>query len=229
MKRSRAPSQITAAKKAKASTTKIVRQPAFNTKGFKQNSDSSGFPRTLRTKLKYVDGAKITAAIGAGGEYVFSANGLFKPNQTAAGHQPLYFDQYSALYNHWTVLSSKISVWCCTNGTSNVSWSLVLDDDATAATNPAAREESRSAKMQTMAPLQDVVVFTQTFNAQTNFGGSVLSDPNLQGTIAANPTEQMYYVITAASANGLSAIDVDFHVRIEYDVVWQELKTVQLS
>lgn len=60
-------------------------------------------------RLRYVD----TVAINSGvtiAEHRFSANGLFDPDETGTGHQPLLFDEYALLYNSYNVVSSRIKI-----------------------------------------------------------------------------------------------------------------------
>lgn len=59
------------------------------------------------TKLRYVAyGAISTASLGYG-ENIFRLNSLFDPDYSGAGAQPLGFDQWSAFYQRYKVLSAK--------------------------------------------------------------------------------------------------------------------------
>lgn len=61
--------------------------------------------------MRYVD--QFALNIGAGGlpaSHIFRANGLFDPNNTGTGHQPMGYDQWMAFYDHWTVLGAKCTV-----------------------------------------------------------------------------------------------------------------------
>jgi hypothetical protein len=69
------------------------------------------FPDRSIQKLKYVDMIQLdatTAVVPA--VWNFSCNGLWDPNQTGTGHQPMGFDQYATLYNHYHVMESYIKV-----------------------------------------------------------------------------------------------------------------------
>lgn len=62
-------------------------------------------------KLTYVQQITLTPPVGsATGTYVFRANSCFDPDFSVGGHQPLYFDQYSAVYDHYRVVGSSIKV-----------------------------------------------------------------------------------------------------------------------
>lgn len=69
------------------------------------------FPDRSVQKLKYVDMISIDPSISTVPAFHnFCANGLYDPYQTGTGHQPMGFDQYAALYNHYHVMESYIKV-----------------------------------------------------------------------------------------------------------------------
>jgi len=69
-----------------------------------------GFPDSLVVRLKYNEVYTLTSTAGSIAKQVFRANSLFDPDFTNVGHQPMYYDQLSALYANYTVLGSKIRV-----------------------------------------------------------------------------------------------------------------------
>lgn len=60
--------------------------------------------------LRYVDTVSVDAGSAAIASHVYSANGLFDPDVTGTGHQPLMYDEYKLLYGMYRVISSKIKV-----------------------------------------------------------------------------------------------------------------------
>lgn len=99
---------VTAAKKAKT-----VRTPAV-----------SGIPRiSFRTgaggnalNVPFIYAEKFTInppAAGLLAGYVFSLNNLFDPNVTGVGHQPVNYDQYTAMFTTYQVYrcEARITVW----------------------------------------------------------------------------------------------------------------------
>ena len=69
-----------------------------------------GFPDTLQTTLRYQETLSLSSSSGALFGYVYNLNGLYDPNHTGTGHQPLYFDQLMTIYNHYIVIGAKITV-----------------------------------------------------------------------------------------------------------------------
>lgn len=68
-------------------------------------------------KLTYVDAITLNATPSLAAKYFYRCNSLFDPDFTATGHQPMGFDQYAALYNHYHVHSAYIE--CIFSGPDN--------------------------------------------------------------------------------------------------------------
>ena len=70
---------------------------------------AQGFPAIKYVKMKYVETLKLDpAAIATQGIYIFKCGDLYDPNYTGTGHQPLGFDYWSNLYDHYDVMASSI-------------------------------------------------------------------------------------------------------------------------
>lgn len=112
-----------AAKRAKTHDAQMI--PGLGPREF-------GFPNSIITKLRYCDTTVLTGTSGIKAGVVFAANGLYDPDVTNAGHQPMFFDQFAAIYDQYVVLGSKITV-TVTNTTTTIPLICVLngDDDST--------------------------------------------------------------------------------------------------
>jgi len=208
---------------SRARTTTVPRQV---------RNAGTGFPKLLTIKHRYVDGnLTLTAGAGLMGNAVFSANGMFDPNITFAGHQPLYFDQMAPLYNHYTVISSKFKV-------------TVTSDTALGTTRPfthvgvyvapsaigiptnidtvAEQPGSISKVNRSGGP---VTILQKSWNARQAFGGNTMDNDELQGTSAANPAEQQYFVLFFQGQQ-VATTEIFVVIEIEYTAVWDELRTV---
>lgn len=73
-------------------------------------SKQYGVPESIVVRLRYCDVLTLTSTAGSLSKYVFRANSLVDPDFTGTGHQPMYFDQISALYENYVVLGAKIKV-----------------------------------------------------------------------------------------------------------------------
>lgn len=95
-----------------------------------------GFPVRFRTKMRYNELVSIASVGGSLSAYTFVANGLFDPNNTGTGHQPMYFDQAMLIYNHYKVIGSKINVKIAgpsnaSTPTANTQIAVIVTDDNT--------------------------------------------------------------------------------------------------
>jgi len=216
-KRSRATSR------SKRSTLKknaqIVRFPSF------------GFPTKLQVKHKYVDSNGLNGALGALAVQQFRANGMYDPDYTSTGHQPMYFDQLAAVYDHFTVLKSYLKLTVHTlSGTSGQLVSVYLNDDTTVTPGTKeARIEQSSAKDVTLTAYGGPQTIYLGFDAYKTFGGSILGNDNLQGSASADPTEQTLFTITAAAIDPSQTTSVWYTAEIVYTAVWDELKDITSS
>ena len=177
-----------------------------------------GFPKLMNFKHKYNEDFTLFASTSTG-IYFFSCNGMFDPNFSSTGHQPMMFDQMSVLYDHYTVVSSKIK------------WTVIQEnnDDTTGTALLGAREHTTSQNKVSGSVSTDPLVFYQSWSANKAFGPSPLANNSLQGTPTANPTEQQFYNIVVRAGDQVSAITVRVMVEIEYTAVWAEPKDVAAS
>lgn len=71
----------------------------------------------FNTTLKYVSFGTLDAGAGLASTLVFSANSLFDPDVTAAGHQPRGFDQLTPMYEFYLVNKCTAYVQFCAGPT----------------------------------------------------------------------------------------------------------------
>lgn len=186
------------------------------------------FPPLLKNTLKYTEMVTVTLTAGAG-TYVFTCNGVYDPNVTGTGTQPLYFDQTSAVYDHYTVVASRAKFQL--NDSSNKATTICLftDDDATTtgnaivgASRPGAVSWSGNPSVQPVKPLY------KSWSAYKAFGPNVTSQTQLQGSPSANPTELQCFIFQINDVAGTS-YNVGVYVEIEYDCIWNEISTIAVS
>jgi len=185
------------------------------------------FPKQLFNTVKYVEIVPVSIVVGFG-KYVFSTNGLFDPNITGTGHQPLYFDQLIAIYDHYTVLRSRAKVTSYYSSTSYLH-ALYVDDDTSGYTSTNGAMETPDGKGALFSPsVEGSKSLSISWDASKAFGPNPQAQDSLQGTSSSNPAEQQYFTLVTydmASTTG-SAYAL---FEIEYDVVWDELSTIPSS
>jgi hypothetical protein len=196
------------------------------------NVGNQPFPLQYKATLKYVQ-YQIPVYASGNTVFQFSCNGLYNPNSTYGGTQPLYFDQLMAIYNHYTVVSSKCKTTINPLVAMGTGVSLVLtgyiDDD----TNPAVVGDPNLAMQRPGAKTssgsrQVAKPIYLYWSAAKTFGGNPLGDPSMTGTVSANPAEMSHFTFSLFDFEGGSGT-CGFLTEIEYTVVFDELKSMTAS
>lgn len=196
------------------------------------------FPASVRRRgqLYYESALGLTAPTsGNAVTYFYSANGMFDPNITGTGHQPIGFDQMMLMYEQCTVIKSSVQVTFNIGAGLTVNVGVALFPDASALTNPSQLVENgllryitctsgsntfQNQHMRTTVRLDcDIARYFGRRGVRV-----LLADDNLYTTAAANPVEQVYYGIVAwqLSPDGSTTTTIGFDVLISYDVVYWE-------
>lgn len=226
----------TGAKRARAASTGSRKKSKSPTRGFKvayprNNIIRMGrtFPEKLRATLRYSDINSSYAS--SAGSYIatmiYKCNSCYDPYYPVGGHQPYGFDQYMAVYNHFSVIKSFIKVtFQQQNDTSNFPGVVGInyDDDGTDASTPSTRIEKTGRKNYGVVGANATqVVLYDKWTCKQKFGASAMAlDKNI-GTIAADPSEVCTWFIWYAN-NGATTGYMQVVVDIEYDVEFTELK-----
>lgn len=187
-----------------------------------------GFPRSLKTKLRYVENLAFNSASGATDSNVYRANSLFDPNETGVGHQPMTFDQYAAVYGRYTVTKSVMKVTFNANtelaGTSVFQIGIVGQKTGSISANNFTNCE------------QSHAVWGQLNGRNGNAGQktlqleytpeSCLYSSNKESDVGAltstNPNNTYKYVIWCSDINGVGTTVLYANVEIIYDVVFSD-------
>lgn len=185
-------------------------------------------PTKFATKMRYYSTFSLNP--GAGGvpsTYVFSANGVADPDVTGGGHQPRGFDQLMALYDHCTVVGSKITVRAA-QITSNEPVILavnMLDSTTTGNLNFHMENGYTKSKLLGANNSTEPATIIMSQNPNKYLGRSKpLSDPELKNSSTGNPTEQAFWHVTAAPTSTADVSAVYGDALIEYSVVFHEPK-----
>lgn len=220
----------------------LYRRPRNFTGGYVRDSTvTSGrvFPlgRTLRTKLRYCEEKfDINSSTGIISNYVFSANGLYDPNVTGVGHQPIGWDQLIAMYDHAVVIGAKITVTFRNTDASYAQFvGIRMSDTSTGIGDMIQVVENGACVTKLLENNGDngTVITTLSYEVNPNkyLGRSKpMSDAQLKNSASSNPTEQCFFHVMAAALNtGVDPAQVECLAVIEYDVVFCEPKALATS
>lgn len=186
------------------------------------------FPKQLHNTLTYSEKIDL-AMVGSGlaNSYLFKCNGLFDPDTTGTGHQPAQFDRLSGLYHHYHVKSSRITLKFASTSTSDVTTACLFQNPDTTpllSLTISTAMERPGATFVTGNLKNESKTLYSTWSAKKEFGGSPMSDPELSGTASVDPVELTHYCFAYADTAGSTSYLIT-GVKIEYDVVWYELRT----
>lgn len=208
--------------------SKTARAPLYRTPGVYRGL---GFPQQGRFNLRYVDRFDLTSTSAALASINLKANGL--TTIRSGGHQPLYFDQIMALYNHYVVLGSKIKVTAALDSTASTDGghlAVYLNDDTTITPNDitsiAEQSSAKAAQIASVGNQWPATVWC-TYSAEKVFGPNPIQNAELKGDTTGNPGEGTDFSVVFQANAGSPKINV--LCEIEYAVAFFELKDIANS
>jgi len=191
--------------------------------------------------LYYESDLKLAHATGVKQDYFFTCNGLYDPNVTGTGHQPIGFDQMMLFFEHYVVVRAKMLVeFVNTNSDYPVRVGVYVSPDAVASTDHVKAMENgliktriidndataggtgeRIARMELDVDLPKILGKTTV--------EELLDDSELKGSATANPTEQSYFGVTMWGFPIGTVTEVIFSVTISYDAIFFEPRKLASS
>ena len=176
-----------------------------------------GFPKSMMTRLKYVQNISLDPTAGVGAIQVFRANSVYDPDMTGTGHQPSNFDKLATIYDRYTVVGSKIRVYPNFVSTSGINpyptVVVALTEDGTDLATVYASggienvleqpRISRFTKPLGVLNASGQWSITKTFSAKKFFSTKNLIGAGLYSSdIGTNPSEGAFFEIGAFSPDG---------------------------
>jgi len=188
-----------------------------------------------RCKLNYYDQITLSTGAGSAGTYIYSCNGLYDPDITSTGHQPMPFDSLMLSYEHYCVTSAVCTVNfknASTTNTIGVSISLNAGQTPITVVQQLVENGVLVRDRLPVSPSSDTI---KTLSMPTRIGkfGSVpqlLDNPEYNGSVAGNPVEQSYFHISAWCPDGVSVVSgIVCEVFIVYDAWFFEPRKNSVS
>lgn len=190
----------------------------------------SPLPLSFKTTLRYCDTDVLNPGAGTIDTDTYGANCLWDPFLGAGGHQPRGWDELIALYNHCTVIGSRIAVQWANEDPNN---SMVVGIALRAGTNT---ETSINDYIEQGNCTYSILgsrdgggeVKTSHYKFNNKFLGisHPMSETALRNNISSNPSELATYQLFAGSPVGTDTSPCQYQLTIEYRVVFTEPKAV---
>lgn len=199
-----------------------------------------GVPDSKIVRLRYSTLQVLDPTLSAAAVRVFSANGAYDPDITGVGHQPLWFDQWMTMYNHYHCYQSTIKVTFA-SGTTTIAANYVVgvhlsDTSSTDTTqDPPFYCEQQNTTWKVISNSysqpQNTVVATADNAAFFRMSkANYLADDEFKGNNSANPNEGTYWhVFCTPLKAGVNLEEVQMIVEIEYECKLTEVKPISAS
>lgn len=209
---------------------------------FRKSLPLGGFPDRKAVRLRYVDFIGLdSTALGSATPTVhhFRANSLYDPDLSSSGHQPRGFDEHALLYDHYTVIGSKIKVTfeSDVDNTSNAGqycFLVLQDTNATPGSLIDIMEGGQGKTKIGYRPFNNdtgkSVVLNSKYSPKKMFGlpksASVLTMDELTPQCGANPLEDAIYTIgiICERTTSTNPARIVARVEIEYIAIFSEKK-----
>ena len=200
---------------------------------FKRVTATPFLPVSKYYTLTYHEIVKFnTGALNLLGNYVFTANGLYDPNITGVGHQPMGFDQAMIFYEHYTVTQAYMSVRFFNKTSGPIIFGVYISPDAIPLTDPDRVNENGlivSKQAETVSAGGEVTINIKVDIAKYN-GKSIINEDDYRGDIANNPVEQVYAIIFAYSMDSTNGnTEMTAEVDIKYRAKFTEPRKIPSS
>lgn len=222
-------------RKQKKTGISLRGNPANDTRTIIRMPMAPLFPaRSKVMMLPYYAAFQVSSGAVAAGNYVFSLNGLYDPDVTGTGSQPMGFDQMMVFYEHYTVLRAKVVAVV-----RNQSTSLYTDAALSVRADNVVQTDIKTI----METGNSILVKLTTANGQGSlkeveiecdiavFGGidDLLDNSEVRGTAAANPTEQTFLHVSCWNSETVGTVNIWVELRIQYYAVFTEARVISTS
>lgn len=186
-------------------------------------------------KLRYAEEFTLNASSGSLTAQYFRANSVFDPDVTGVGHQPMEYDFWQGVYNHYTVVASSIKLMQVPEATTNIIpsyYGVVLSDDPgvisgyTSVTdifeNPNTTDPRISGSANNTIP-QASKWTKKSFKANAFFGTNNVEDGGAYGAlVTSTPSKQAYYACYSSAVSGNDPGATPFLAVIDYIVLFDQ-------
>lgn len=187
---------------------------------------NSPFPKTRLAKLTYYTEVELDSTGAVPDVHTFKANGMFDPDYSAAGHQPMGFDEYMALYNHFEVISSKMTARFIPSGARAYVGVFRADDSSSLPTFETLVEQPANKVKILLGASVKPQTITSYYSQKKAFGSRAKGALDQRGGVAGDPTELQYYKLWQRGINAVDPASTMVLVRIDYIAKFTEFKTL---
>jgi len=195
-----------------------------------------GFPDRVSLKLKYVDRLDISTSAGVPYyNHIFRANSVYDPDYTATGHQPLYFDQYSAIYDKYKVRGCRLDLDINNaSGSNAIDVSAVHSTVTTSFLTTTKLVEQTDSVVTKFCPVSQQYPVKLRYYVKCNEGFGVSksayeNDSVFSSIVSGNPASVLYLHTHFESLNYTSSVAANVLVRLTFYVDFYDRNDIAQS
>lgn len=230
------------AKKRQAKKRVYRRKRKMNKKMYKKTINPKithlPFGQSQKVNHKYVDHVNVSTSIGVRGFYSFALNGLYDPNITGAGHQPLGMDQVELIFNNYCVINAYLKVTVLnTDADEYLMAVLYISEEATPPTSPAELLEQGSQVSRVIPPLgsaydngRSTLLTTRVSMKKAFRVSSMLDREDVNAVRTANPSRLLYaHLCVWQPAGGATSVSSLCIFELYQTAIWYKPRNVGYS
>jgi len=196
------------------------------------------FPSTSRVHLRYVDVVPLVSTVGAMAKFSYYTNGLYDPQVSVGGHQPMGWDQGIGYYNNAVVLKSRITVNFAWNNTAATALAPVIVGIEKHATGTSGLYTDWTSYRESGYPTRELAVLAvRPVSVKESFDHMQYLKEDPRGSLAetanfatGNPVRTAIYTFFIQSVDkATTSGSVQATVVIDYDVEFSSPKQIAAS
>lgn len=180
-----------------------------------------GIPQKQSMVSRYSEVYTYSHATGVSANQYFCGNGMYDPDVSGTGHQPMLFDQYMALYQYYRVYGCKATIDVENTGSNPVNVVVygTTDGATTLTPNEVCEQPGAITRMinEYSSPSQNRIVWygkTRGFFPNLN-----INDNALAGSDSQNPSSRWYIFVNCSGPSG-GQTDALYRVTLQYYCVF---------
>lgn len=196
-----------------------------------------GPPAAMFAKINFADYRAVNVSFTSTDVRSYSLNSCYDPDFSGVGIQPLFFDQYMAMYNNFVVYAAKIRVMVSCGTPSNNAFHPIFVAVPSPNGTPTYGDvrtvmQIRGAKYTTIVPTSGPKTINMYIKLAKFFGipkEAIRTDDNYYGNASAGPPIQYYLHLYFQNIDGTSVMPCTRDLKITYYVKFFNLKDVASS
>lgn len=186
---------------------------------------------------RYLENLQLSTALGTPVAYTFQINGMYDPNISGSGHQPLGYDQMSAIFQAYTVVGARVSFTCWNRDSDEfLGFGIYFSEHG----NPLATLgiqgllEQGASKWVILPPAaqsQGPRTLTAKISTKKFFKvNNIMDDEESRGTTTSNPSRPLFmHVFVWQPDGGSTSAGGSFYMTLDQVAVWNRPNSMAQS